>query len=320
MNEKDTRGKAKDLKKKGFYVALYSCIGVILMIAVVVGYTNLNNGTTGIPNGDEVSLGNEPEVEVKDVNQSNKYPLEIGEIGSALSSDIRDDIISKKPSSAPTPSAETPASSETATQSGEQKNPNEPQKPSSPEKQDSDGKKDSTTIVTPEDKGTAIEENKNNLEIEVIDSNPKENKSFTVYDDKQKMLWPVLGEIVMDFSTDTLVYDKTLEQYRTNDNICISAPSGTQVRAAAEGIVADVTKTKELGNTVVVDHGNGWVTTYSQLQDNILVSVGDVVESGQILGGVGEPSIYSVLLGSHLNFEVLRDDTPINPKNILANN
>jgi murein DD-endopeptidase MepM/ murein hydrolase activator NlpD len=68
----------------------------------------------------------------------------------------------------------------------------------------------------------------------------------------------------------------------------------------------------------VLDHGNGWRTTYSQLQDNVLVSMDDVVTSGQIIGGVGEPSIYSVLLGSHVDFGVSRDDVPVDPADVLG--
>ena len=132
------------------------------------------------------------------------------------------------------------------------------------------------------------------------------------------MAWPLSGEIVMAFSMDHVIYDKTLEQYRTNDSISIAAQPGTEVRAAAEGLVAEITTTRENGKTVVVDHGNGWRTTYSQLQDNVPVSVGSVVQKGQIIGGVGEPSLYSVLLGPHLEFAVAQNGTALNPKDVLV--
>ncbi|GHU74800.1 hypothetical protein FACS1894188_04210 [Clostridia bacterium] len=142
--------------------------------------------------------------------------------------------------------------------------------------------------------------------------------AFSPFAQGDTMSWPANGDVVQTFSPEHAIYDVTLEQYRTNDNICISAPVGTQVKAAAAGRVSEIGRSSELGNTVVIDHGNGWTTTYSQLQDNVLVAVGDVVKSGQVIGGVGKPSIYSVLLGDHLNFKVSRDDSAVDPNTLLA--
>ena len=143
---------------------------------------------------------------------------------------------------------------------------------------------------------------------------------FSVFTGTEDMIWPVNGEIVMGFSTDRLIHDVTLNQFRTNDKISISATVGTQVRAAADGVVRSVTNDRRLGNTVTLEHGNGWFTTYSQLQDHILVEEGDVVSEGQVIGGVGEPSIFYTLLGSHLSFRVVRNDVAINPMVVLAAN
>jgi len=143
---------------------------------------------------------------------------------------------------------------------------------------------------------------------------------FNIFSGSDDMIWPVNGEIVMDFSMDRLIHDVTLNQFRTNDKVSIAATIGTQVRAAADGIVRSITTDRRLGNTVVVEHGNGWFTTYSQLQDHILVEEGDVVVEGQVIGGVGEPSIFYTLLGSHLSFRVMRDDTPVNPMIVLSTN
>ena len=132
------------------------------------------------------------------------------------------------------------------------------------------------------------------------------------------MSWPVFGNIVSKFDMTTSVYDKTLEQYKVSDSICISTPVGTEVKASAEGIVENIFVDDEIGQTVVINHGNGWVSTYSQLEDNVLVAVGDVVDEGQIIGKVANPSKYGVALGPHLDFKVLKDDTPKDPTEILS--
>lgn len=132
------------------------------------------------------------------------------------------------------------------------------------------------------------------------------------------MEWPVSGQIVMDYSDDTAIFDRTLEQYRTNDSICISADVGTEVFAAADGIITTITNDKISGITVNVDHGNGWTSTYSQLDENLAVSEGESVHKGDKIGIVANPTNYSVALGPHLEFSVFNDENPTDPKLVLA--
>ena len=124
----------------------------------------------------------------------------------------------------------------------------------------------------------------------------------------------------MNFDDKNLVYDKTLEQYRTNDCISLAADVGQQVKASADGIVKLITKTNEGGNTIVIDHGNNWSTTYSQLQDDLLVNEGDFVKKGQAIGGVNKPTKYGVLLGNHLDFKITHNDVSVNPKDVMTKN
>jgi murein DD-endopeptidase MepM/ murein hydrolase activator NlpD len=140
---------------------------------------------------------------------------------------------------------------------------------------------------------------------------------YTLFDDSKEMSWPVEGRILMDYSVDTAVYDKTLDQYRTNDSLCIEAAADTEVCAAADGIVEAISNDRVNGNMVVLDHGNGWRTTYSQLRDDINVTEGEVVCKGETVGRVGTPSVYSEALGTHLTFTVSRDNNNIDPKLVL---
>ncbi len=130
--------------------------------------------------------------------------------------------------------------------------------------------------------------------------------------------YPALGEIVMDYSIDKAIFDVTLEQYRTNDSISISAAKGSDVISSADGTVADIYTDTENGTTVVIDHGNGWQTTYSQLEKETAVSKGDTVTSGQKIGTVSSPSLYSVLLGDHIDFSVAQNGNTVDPKTVLS--
>lgn len=139
---------------------------------------------------------------------------------------------------------------------------------------------------------------------------------FSPFTEGSTMIWPTLGEIVMDYSSNAFVFDNTLNLYRTNDVINIAAPQGSVVRASAEGLVIDISYERREGTMLTIDHGNGWATTYTQLGD-IVVSLGDVVAAGQIVGEVGSPSIFTSALGDNLGFRVTHYDSTINPLNVL---
>jgi murein DD-endopeptidase MepM/ murein hydrolase activator NlpD len=132
------------------------------------------------------------------------------------------------------------------------------------------------------------------------------------------MVWPVTGDIAMVFSMDRLVYDPTLDQYRTNDDLRIAAKEGTPVKAGFDGQVLAVGRDNVYGHFVTIDHGNGYVATYGQLMDGVLVAEGDTVKTGQVIGGVGKPSYFGSLNGTHVNLRITKDESPLDPRDILV--
>ncbi|MBQ7050828.1 MAG: M23 family metallopeptidase [Firmicutes bacterium] len=133
------------------------------------------------------------------------------------------------------------------------------------------------------------------------------------------MVWPVSGVVLMDYSADALIYDETLDLYRTNESISIGAAEAEEVLAAADGIVTDIGKSDALGNYVVLDNGSGYETTYGQLSEDLAVDVGEYVAQGEVLGCIDAPSWYSSALGTHLNFTVRVNGETINPLEFLEN-
>ena len=84
---------------------------------------------------------------------------------------------------------------------------------------------------------------------------------------------------------------------------------GDPVKAAANGIVSFAGWKNGYGNTVVVDHGDGYQTLYGHNQRNV-VRVGDVVRAGQEVAKVGSTGRST---GAHLHFEVHVNGRPVNP-------
>lgn len=130
--------------------------------------------------------------------------------------------------------------------------------------------------------------------------------------------YPVTGETVMPYSVDKAVYDPTLDQYRTNDTLCIAAEAGTEVKAAADGTVAEIKEDEESGRTLVVEHADGTRTTYGPLMAEGMAKKGDTVKQGQTVGKLDQPTKYQAALGSHLVFAMEVNGERVDPTKKLA--
>lgn len=130
-------------------------------------------------------------------------------------------------------------------------------------------------------------------------------------------VYPLKGEVVLPYSIDHAIYDPTLEQYRTNASVSLSAEQGTEVKAAAEGTVQAVKEDVEAGNTIVISHADGWLTTYGQLKDAVAVKEGEKVKQGQVIGSVDQATKYGAALGTHLEFAMEQNGQPRDPGDYL---
>lgn len=135
------------------------------------------------------------------------------------------------------------------------------------------------------------------------------------YNEGTSLVWPVEGTVILPFSMDTTVYFKTLKSYRCNPGMLISAKEGENVLAAYEGVVESVSDDAEHGTTVTINMGNGYKAYYGQLM-NVTVSKGDTIATAQNIGEAAAPSSYYSEEGTHIFFELTKNDVPINP-NIL---
>jgi murein DD-endopeptidase MepM/ murein hydrolase activator NlpD len=130
------------------------------------------------------------------------------------------------------------------------------------------------------------------------------------------LLWPVTGNVLMNYSIDKVIYHQTLEQFKINPAVLIDAEVGSEVLSAAKGIITTVEHNDETGLTVTAAIGNGYSLVYGQLQD-VAVKVGDTVEEGQVLGTIAKPTKFYSLEGSNLYFQVLKDEKTMNPMLLL---
>lgn len=136
------------------------------------------------------------------------------------------------------------------------------------------------------------------------------------FDDEDSLVWPIVGDILINYSMDKTIYFPTLQQYKYHPAIVISASEGESITAAAEGRVVSVSYDPQLGNTIVMDLGNEYELTYGQL-DNITVSEGSYVTTGDIIGNVASPTKYYSTEGANVYFKLTKNGEPVNPMSRL---
>ena len=117
-----------------------------------------------------------------------------------------------------------------------------------------------------------------------------------------KFSWPVTGPVLSSFGPK----DNGLH----NDGINISAPAGTPVFAAEDGVVAYVGDELDgYGNLVLLRHGDGWVTAYAHNAD-VRVARGQRVIRGQVIASVGTTGGVG---GPQTHFEIRKGSEAVDP-------
>lgn len=90
---------------------------------------------------------------------------------------------------------------------------------------------------------------------------------------------------------------------------------GTPVYATADGVVSRTVRIADLGKTIDISHGRGYVTRFAHLSE-ILVKPGQKVERGGLIGKMGSTGRST---GDHLHYEVFYDGRRVNPWKYLRN-
>ncbi len=146
-------------------------------------------------------------------------------------------------------------------------------------------------------------------------SKPTEPPKTTVQ--PRKVTAPLEGKTVTDFAMDCLAYNPTTRDWRVHNGIDIAAEAGAPVMAAADGTVYTVFEDETMGTTVILRHGDGYVTRYASLDPEVSVKAGDTVKAGQVIGKVANTALLETAIGDHIHFSVTLNDKPVDPEKFL---
>ena len=122
---------------------------------------------------------------------------------------------------------------------------------------------------------------------------------------KGKLPWPIEGKIISKFGNKKNIELKTITE---NLGVDIKASNTTKVIAVLDGVVSTITYIRGYGNIIILDHGDGFNTVYSNIE-NILIDENDYVKAGQKIAGMDSNMI--------LHFEIWGNQKKLNPEKWL---
>ena len=116
---------------------------------------------------------------------------------------------------------------------------------------------------------------------EILDAAPEDQISRKAFADlRGRLAWPVEGKIRRLFGR-----RKPLSNLRWQ-GVIIEAANGTHVRAVSHGRVAFADWLRGLGNLIIIDHGNSYLSLYGH-NESLFKAAGEWVEAGDVIGTIG---------------------------------
>ena len=194
------------------------------------------------------------------------------------------------------------------------------------------GKKENTVISDKSDSyndSTGNNETENAANAGETEATPTENKAENVpYEEPENkpteakvertFVMPVKGEIIKQFSEETLQYDKTFGDMRLHKATDIACKENAQIVSVSNGTVTDVRESAEYNKIVTIDHGDGYTVEYCGL-GTTAVKKGETVGAGTVIGTAKNPPC-ECLDECHIHIVCLKNGIAFDPLSLYKSN
>lgn len=164
-------------------------------------------------------------------------------------------------------------------------------------------KKQGGSLARLEDDATQLQDLIKSIEEIFADAPEAEISRLPFAKLRGKLAWPVQGSVKKLFGR-----KKPLSDLRWQ-GIMIEAPNGRHVKAVSHGRVAFSDWLRGLGNLIIIDHGNSYLSLYGH-NESLFKAAGEWVESGDIIGSIGSSGGQKK---AGLYFEIRKKGKPQNP-------
>ena len=160
----------------------------------------------------------------------------------------------------------------------------------------------------------------------VITDPDDDNKPVENPDDDQEDPLPVVEEwgmpvdnytIGMDFSLTEFTFSETTREWLIHKAVDFLVEENTPVKPVKSGTVESVNTSVMDGTTVVIIHEDGMKSVYSSLASNVNVKAGDSVTKDTVIGYASDSGYGEFMEGSHLHFELYKNDQAVDPSDYL---
>jgi len=164
-------------------------------------------------------------------------------------------------------------------------------------------KKEGGNLSRLEDEATQLQNLINSIQEIFVDAPEDEISERAFAELKGKLAWPVKGKLKKLFGR-----NKPLSNLRWQ-GVILEAPNGSRVQAISHGRVAFADWLRGLGNLIIIDHGNSYLSLYGH-NESLFKSAGEWVEAGDVISSIGssggqkKPGLY---------FEIRKKGKPQNP-------
>uniref|UniRef100_A0A7C5Z849 M23 family metallopeptidase n=1 Tax=Caldicellulosiruptor owensensis TaxID=55205 RepID=A0A7C5Z849_9FIRM len=295
MNKKNWKDKLLDFfDTKGFYIIVAVCLMVIGFSVYTIATTDFTKYEVEQNQENQQSLNSQ--VKLSEIPKLQESPTEV-----TKQDDLKKEgskSISSKEKSKDTKNSSNSNSTFSHTQSGNSSNnSNNKSKGFTAFSKKQNNKKMDSDIQIGTDTG--------HDDVEVI--NPVDFRP----------IFPTIGKVIREFSDQSLVYSKTLDEWTEHPGIDIEAKEGSDVKACFDGTVIDLGEDPLYGKYIVIDHGDGYISKYYNLKELKDIQIGDIVRQGEKIGEVGTSSNIEYMDPPHLHFEILYNGENQNPLKFL---
>lgn len=134
--------------------------------------------------------------------------------------------------------------------------------------------------------------------------------------EKKEYIYPVGNNILYNFSPETPVYNKTLNDWRTHMGTDFLAESGTTVKAIDSGVIKDIYNDEVLGMCISAEHSGGFEALYAGVQPNETLEKGQKITAGDVIGILSRVP-FEAADESHLHLQIFADGKAVDPMKLL---
>lgn len=168
---------------------------------------------------------------------------------------------------------------------------------------DKELKQQSGNLSRLEDEARQLQDLIKSIEAIFVDAPESEISQQVFAELKGKLAWPVQGKVRRLFGR-----NKPLSNLRWQ-GVIIEAPNGREVKAVSHGRVAFADWLRGMGNLIIIDHGNSYLSLYGH-NESLFKSAGEWVEAGDVISTIGDSGGQKK---SGLYFEIRKKGKPQNP-------